>query len=104
MDAGTLIRTARRRAGLSPRELGRAAGISRAVIAEFQAGREDPSFQTLVRILRAAGFELRPELRSVVGGVDPAARGRDLVEALELAAQFPARHDRYLNAPVFGRR
>lgn len=35
---------------------------------------------------------------------DPAARGRELEAVLELAAMFPARHGRYLDAPVFGRR
>ena len=33
---------------------------------------------------------------------DPAARGRELAEVLELAAVFPARHTRTLTAPKFG--
>ncbi len=103
MEAGTLIRTARHRADLSLRDLGRAAGTSHSAIAAYEAGRKEPSFETFVRILRAAGFELGPELRRAVGGVDGEARGRELVEVLELAALFPARDARYLTAPVFGR-
>ena len=43
------------------------------------------------------------ELRPRVGGPDPGDRGRELVEVLDLAAQFPARHEQHLRAPVFGR-
>jgi hypothetical protein len=35
-------------------------------------------------------------------GADPAARGRELVEVLELAEMFPARPARTLAAPRFG--
>ena len=88
---------------MSLRELGAAAGTSHSTIASYEAGRKEPSFATLVRILRGAGFELAPALRPAVGGPDGEARGRELVEVLELAAMFPARHRRYLEAPVFGR-
>ena len=103
MDAAGLTRTARHRGGMSQRALGRAAGTSHSTIAAYEAGRREPSFEAVIRILRAAGYELQLELRPVVGGVDRASRGRELVDALELAAQFPARHDRFLDAPVFGR-
>ncbi len=103
MDAGTLIRTARHRANLSLRDLGRAAGTSHSAIAAYESGRKEPSVETFTRILRAAGYELHAEMRPAVGGADPDSRGRELVEVLELAAMFPARHERYLRAPVFGR-
>ena len=50
---------------------------------------------------RAAGFAARVELVPVVGR-DPAERGRELVEVLELAAQFPARFSPTLDYPPFG--
>ncbi len=34
-------------------------------------------------------------------GIDRADRGRELIEALELAAQFPARHAEHLEYPKF---
>lgn len=103
MNAGTLIRDARHRSALSLRDLGRAAGTSHSAIAAYESGRKEPSFETLTRILRAAGYEMHADVRPAMGGADAAARGRELVEVLELAALFPARHDRYLQAPVFGR-
>ncbi|MCJ7673225.1 MAG: hypothetical protein MUP67_14455 [Acidimicrobiia bacterium] len=36
------------------------------------------------------------------GGPDLGDRGRELVAVLELAAQFPARHDAELRFPKFG--
>ena len=59
---------------------------------------------TLDRIVRAAGFSISPELELRVDASDPAARGRELVEVLELAAQFPARHTPTLDMPAFGPR
>ncbi|HYI62593.1 MAG TPA: helix-turn-helix transcriptional regulator [Acidimicrobiales bacterium] len=104
MDAGSLLRRARRRAGLSLRALAARAGTSHSTLAAYEAGRKEPGVDTLLRILRAAGFELGTDLRPAVGGPDPGARGRELVEVLELAALFPARHEPVLRAPVFGRR
>jgi transcriptional regulator with XRE-family HTH domain len=103
MDAGQLIRTARRRAGLTLRALAGTAATSHPTLAAYEADRVTPSAATLARILRAAGFDLVVELRPSVGGVDPADRGRELAEVLELAGQFPARHAPRLDAPVFGR-
>ena len=103
MEAGQQIRAARQRSSLSLRDLGRAAGTSHSAIAAYESGRKEPSFDTFVRILRAAGFELDPQLLPAVGGPDRAARGRELEEVLDLAAQFPARHAPRLMAPVFGR-
>jgi hypothetical protein len=42
------------------------------------------------------------ELNVLAGGPDREARGRELAEVLELAAEFPARHGRSLNFPRFG--
>lgn len=88
---------------MSLRQLGRAAGTSHATVAAYESGRKEPGVETLVRILRAAGFELDAQLTPAVGGVDRAARGRELAEVLHLAEQFPARHAATLAYPVFGR-
>ena len=60
--AGNLIKLARFSAGLSQRELARRAGTSQATMSAYESGRKSPSFETLVRIIRAAGQDLRIQL------------------------------------------
>jgi transcriptional regulator with XRE-family HTH domain len=104
VDAARLIRTARRRAGLSLRELAQRAATSHSTIAAYEQGRKVPNVDTLDRLLGACGFRVDVALtaRPPEVAADPAARGRELVEVLELAAMFPARHERTLDAPRFG--
>jgi hypothetical protein len=72
-------------------------------LAAYEADRKVPSVETLDRIVRAAGFELEVDLSPGIGGSDRTARGRELVDALELAALFPARHSPKLEFPRFPR-
>lgn len=104
MQATHALRSARHRAGLSLRALAGRAGTSHSTLAAYESGRKTPSVDTLDRVLRAAGYELRAELSPAVGGPDAAARGRELVEVLDLAARFPARHSPTLTFPRFGSR
>jgi transcriptional regulator with XRE-family HTH domain len=60
--AGNLIKLARHDAGLSQRELARRAGTSQATLSAYEAGRKSPSFETLVRVIRAAGQDLRVQV------------------------------------------
>ena len=60
--AGNLIKLARHDAGLSQRELARRGGTSQATLSAYEGGRKSPSFETLVRIIRAAGQDLRVRL------------------------------------------
>src|SRR5438477_9648055 len=101
MDAATTLRTVRTRAGLSLRVLASRAATSHSTLAAYEAGHKVPSVDTLDRVVRAAGYEAGIELTPWVGGPDPGARGRELEQALELAAQFPARHARTLQFPRF---
>jgi transcriptional regulator with XRE-family HTH domain len=103
MHAAATLRRARARSGLSLRDLARRAGTSHATLSAYETGRTTPGVDTLDRIVRAAGFELDAELIPAVDPGDPAARGRELVEVLELAALFPARHAATLEYPPFGR-
>jgi len=57
--AGNLIKLARHDAGLSQRELAHRAGTSQAAIASYESGSRSPSLETLVRIVRSAGSDLR---------------------------------------------
>jgi transcriptional regulator with XRE-family HTH domain len=62
MTAWTVVSEARRRAGLSQRELAARAGTSQAAIARIESGRQSPTFDTLERIVRACDLELRVRL------------------------------------------
>jgi transcriptional regulator with XRE-family HTH domain len=53
---------ARRQAGLTQQALADRAGTSQAAMSAYESGRRSPSVETLCRILRAAGFELRMRL------------------------------------------
>lgn len=59
---GSLLRAARRGAGLTQRELARRAGTAQSVVARIESGQTSPAADTLARLLAAAGFEARIEL------------------------------------------
>ncbi len=105
MDAATVLKSARQRSGLTLRALARRAGTSHSTLAAYEAGRVSPSVDTLDRIVGAAGLALDTtfERRHTGGGPNEADRGDELTDVLELAAQFPARASRHLDAPIFGR-
>ena len=98
ISAASLLRSARRRAGLTQRELARRARVPQPTIAAIESGRQDPRYNTLSRLLRAAGYELdywRPEM----DGIDrtlireslrrtPTERLRAAVRANRLADAF----------------
>lgn len=105
MEAAVLVRRARGGARLSLRELAERAGTSHATLAAYEAGRVVPGVDTLDRIVRAAGYLLDVELTPIVDASPSArvAKGEELRAALELAAQFPARHARHLTFPPLPR-
>jgi transcriptional regulator with XRE-family HTH domain len=100
VDASSILRRARLRAGLSLRELAARAETSHSALAAYEAARVTPNVETFDRVLSAAGFSASLSLTTRVA--PDAARGRELVEVLVLAEQFPARHRRSLELPVFG--
>ncbi|WCO68723.1 helix-turn-helix transcriptional regulator [Iamia majanohamensis] len=101
MDTAETLRQARLGARLTLRALARRAGTSHATLAAYESGRTSPGAATLVRVLGAAGYDLDVALRT--RPAEPEARGRELEAVLDLAEEFPARHDPVLRAPVFGR-
>ena len=62
MTSGTLIREARKLAGLSQVELARLSGKDRAQLARWERDVVQPSLETLREILRACGFDLESNL------------------------------------------
>jgi transcriptional regulator with XRE-family HTH domain len=93
---------ARNRAGLSLRQLGRLAGTSHSTLSAYESGDKVPTVATLIRIVLAAGFALELDLSPVASLPDRVARGRELVEVLELADRFPARQGPAPHQPRFG--
>jgi transcriptional regulator with XRE-family HTH domain len=53
-----LVREARKRAGLSQRELAERAGTTQSAIARLETGRSTPSFDTVLRLVRLCGLDL----------------------------------------------
>lgn len=102
MDVPSILRRARLRAGLSLRELAALAETSHSALAAYEAARVTPNVETFDRVLSAAGFNASLSLTPRVAS--DRARGQELIDALVLAEQFPARHRPTLEFPVFGRR
>jgi transcriptional regulator with XRE-family HTH domain len=59
MKAGTIVREARRRAGLSQVALAERVGTTQSAIARLERAGSSPSFERLSAIVAACGFDLR---------------------------------------------
>lgn len=64
-----LLRQARTRAGLSQRELARRAGTTQSVVARIEREQTSPTWETLDRLLAAAGLRLSPETQPADGSM-----------------------------------
>ncbi len=62
MDGGQLIREARRRAGLTQRQLADRLGTTQSVVARLERGGGSPTCRTLTQALRECGFDLEVRL------------------------------------------
>ncbi len=101
MDAAVLLQEARRRSGLSRRELAQRGRTSASTLSAYESGASIPSVATLTRLLRAAGFEPEATLRPV-----PPTDEQELAEKIEALFSFVdalprGRRDRP-SYPVFG--
>lgn len=78
---------------MSQRDLAERAGVPATMISAYERDRRQPTLETLLRLLRAAGFDLRMRL-------EPHDPHDDVLAALE-AARTPrerARRDRQIDA------
>lgn len=96
----TLLASARRRAGLSQRELAARARTSAAAVCLYERGDRVPRVDTLERLLAATGSSLSLRARPAPA-IDVRARGADLVAVLGLADRLPQRHATNLEYPPF---
>jgi len=62
MTGGQFVLEARRRAGLSQRQLATRTGVSQSEIARIESGVVAPPFERVVRLVRACGFDLSVRL------------------------------------------
>lgn len=58
MQAEAMVRSARRRAGLSQRELARRAGVSATTVVAIESGRQLPSLRVLQALVAVAGLDV----------------------------------------------
>lgn len=65
MTGGTLVREARRRAGITQEELARRVGTTQSAVARLERGRTEPSVRRLRTLARACGLELGVSLTPV---------------------------------------
>lgn len=104
MEPSLLIKTVRRRRGLTQHALASAAGTSQPVISAYEAGRRDPTFGTLRKLIAAAGETLevhaRPQRGDLPAPADVHEHASRLLDVLSLTDAIPARsRSRTLDAP-----
>lgn len=80
--AGDLLREARRRRGMSQRDLAAAAGVPQSLVAKIESGSRQPSLPTLMRLIAAAGFMVRAELSNAIRPALLVARYQSRLRAL----------------------
>ncbi len=93
-----VIKTARRRAGLTQTELAQRAATTQSSVAAYETGAKEPSMATLTRLVAAAefviGWSLTPAESPVTTTVEAIARrlfADEDAEALRLAADLSTR-------------
>ncbi|MGN6869681.1 MAG: helix-turn-helix domain-containing protein [Solirubrobacteraceae bacterium] len=91
--AAALVQLARIKAGLSQRELAERASVPTTMVSAYERDRRQPTLETLRKLLRAAGFDLKMQL-------EPYDPHDDVLEAIERdrSAEERAARDRQVEA------
>lgn len=91
--SAALLQLARLKSGLSQGQLAKRAGVPPSMISAYERDRRQPTLATLLRLLRAAGFDLRMHLA-------PSDPHDDVLAALETgrSPRQRARRDRQIQA------
>lgn len=89
VEPADLLRTARRRRGLTQADVATRAGTSQPVVSAYERGRRDPTVGTLRRLIAATGAHLDLRLATPPPTISPPATAADhghrLVDVLLLA-------------------
>ena len=85
--SSALLQLARLKAELSQRQLAERAGVPATMISAYERDQRQPTLGTLLRLLRAAGFDLRLHLAAY----DP---HDEILAGLEAGRSEAERHDR----------
>ena len=105
MNIENVLRFCRARSGLSQRALAARSSTSHATLSAYENGHKSPTNRVAERVIADAGFTVEPFLVAAVPKTERGqTRGEELLEALELAAQFPLRVNQTLSFPIFGAR
>jgi transcriptional regulator with XRE-family HTH domain len=95
VDPAALLRTVRRRRGLTQAELALRAGVSQPVISAYERGRRDPTYSTLRKLVAASGEQLVLGAVATSNGPRPAVDAHEhaarLLDVLSLADAIPVR-------------
>jgi transcriptional regulator with XRE-family HTH domain len=62
MEGGRIVREARRRAGLTQRELAERVGTTQSAIARIERGATEPAYDRVRRLVAACGLDLIPRI------------------------------------------
>ena len=100
MRAGDLIREARRRAGLTQRELAERLDTTQSAIARLERGGTQPSYERVAEAVRACGMDLIPQLLRA-GDADWSVASMNLTVGPEARVR---RHQAALRFAMAGRR
>ncbi|HEV3311878.1 MAG TPA: helix-turn-helix transcriptional regulator [Chloroflexota bacterium] len=84
--AAAILQLARLQTGMSQRELGRRAGVPASMISAYERDKRQPTLNTLLRLLKAAGLELRMHVEPYRAADDPSQSGYADNSGEELAA------------------
>jgi DNA-binding transcriptional regulator YiaG len=103
MNIEKVLRFCRTRSGLSQRALAERSATSHATLSAYENGRKSPTNRVAERVIADAGFIVEPFVVATVPKIERGqTRGEELLEVLELAAQFPMQVKPTLGFPVFG--
>ena len=94
MDVARILRQARRRAGLTQRQLASKAGVPQPMVARIESGAVIPRVDTLDRLLEACGEGLESHPRP--------GRGLDRTGYRELLRRSPEERLRHASGSAYG--
>lgn len=81
LDSAAIVALVRRKSGLTQSQLASRAGTSQPAVARYESGEASPSTTTLLRLLRAGGYELEVRLKKTTASDLSSPRARKLRRA-----------------------